>query len=72
MVFVIEVDQKGSFLRRKVASKDPRRMCKISHKTDEVVFRDAFLYKDQNTCYKAFPGILMYILISLEISNIKI
>ena len=58
-------------MRRKVISKEPRRMCIIAYRIDEVIFRAVFFVQDQNTCYKAFPGILMYILISLEISNIK-
>ena len=29
-------------MRRKVVSKDLRRMCIISHRTDEVIFRSAF------------------------------
>ena len=57
---------------RKVVSKDLRRMCIISHRTDEEFSELHFLYKDQTTYYKAFPGILMYILISLEILNINI
>ena len=29
------------FMRRKVVSKDLRRMCIIAHRTDEVIFRAA-------------------------------
>ena len=29
-------------MRRKAVSKDPRRMCIIAYRTDEVIFRAAF------------------------------
>ena len=43
-------------MRRKVVSKDLRRMCIIAHRTDEGIFRAAFFVQGPKYMLQGLPG----------------